>query len=244
MPSRCPHLDRHAGQRLQCPQLPAQREPCEEQQVQRVPQPDPGDHGEDAVAEDLLEELRDIRFQEVGGEQQSDQEEQCARAQRAQALPPDHPGFPLDLLGAAGAPARDPGHEPGTDVVGEGVRRQREHQALSLRHPATPQHLGEQLVDARHRARPVAVVVEQRGRIRRDQILGTAQVHDDLAGRRAHGLHVRFTVGATVTESRVRGSSTGVTQVIVTAGGAGVEGATCPGLSSAAVRGWTRAGPA
>src|SRR4051794_26020763 len=59
-------LDGHRAQGVEGPPFPAQREPGEEQQVERVPEPDPGDHEEDAVAQQVLEELRDVRGEEVG----------------------------------------------------------------------------------------------------------------------------------------------------------------------------------
>jgi hypothetical protein len=60
------HHKRHPADRLDDLRLTLQRLPGEEEQVERIPQPDPSDDEEDSVAEQVLPELGDVRLEEPG----------------------------------------------------------------------------------------------------------------------------------------------------------------------------------
>jgi hypothetical protein len=110
-------------------------------------------------------------------------------------------GLPLEIRKSTHAPACDPGLEPASGVLGEDGRGKGEHRPLRPGQTTTPQQRPEELVDAGRDPYAVPVVVHQPGGIRREQLLGAVQVHDDLAASGAHGAQVRLAVNTTTTST-------------------------------------------
>jgi len=69
------HHKGHPADHLEDAGLALQRLPCEEEQVEGIPKTDPPDDKKNSVAKQVLPELRNIRLQKPGGEQQSNEEQ-------------------------------------------------------------------------------------------------------------------------------------------------------------------------